>query len=210
MKIASVSKHALVVVDMQNDYCHANGVYPRNGLKCFDIENVVNATENAVDCCKALKIPTIYLRMAWNSDAQGYPIDAGLIVDESRSFLREEGLRRGTWGAEVLAPMPEPDYVVDKTRYSGFHNTALEALLRGLSVETILLAGVVTNVCVEATARDAFHRDFRFIVLSDCVSAFHRRMHDASLETLAIFGRIGSSKELFAQPASSLVGLSPT
>ena len=137
MKIASVSKHALVVVDMQNDYCHANGVYPRNGLKCFDIENVVNATENAVDCCKALKIPTIYLRMAWNSDAQGYPIDAGLIVDESRSFLREEGLRRGTWGAEVLAPMPEPDYVVDKTRYSGFHNTALEALLRGLSVETI-------------------------------------------------------------------------
>ena len=123
-------KSALVVVDMQNDYCHDAGTYPRNGFKCFDIEHVVNSTVSAVVRCKEQQIPVIYIRMAWNSDAHGYPIDAGLIVDKSRPFLRHEGLRRGTWGAEMLAQMPQPDYVIEKTRYSGFHNTALEALLR--------------------------------------------------------------------------------
>jgi ureidoacrylate peracid hydrolase len=190
-------KSALVVVDMQNDYCHDAGTYPRNGFKCFDIEHVVDSTVSAVMRCKEQQIPVIYIRMAWNSDAHGYPIDAGLIVDESRPFLRHEGLRRGTWGAEMLAQMPQPDYVIEKTRYSGFHNTALEALLRGLTVEKIFLAGVITNVCVEATARDAFHRDFRIVVLSDCVSGFNRKLHDASLETLQIFGRVTTSGCMF-------------
>ena len=194
---AADGKSALVVVDMQNDYCHDGGTYPRNGFKCFDIEHVVELTVSAVVRSKEQQIPVIYIRMAWNSDARGYPIDAGLIVDESRPFLRHEGLRRGTWGAEMLAQMPQPDYVIEKTRYSGFHNTALEALLRGLTIEKIFLAGVITNVCVEATARDAFHRDFRIVVLSDCVSGFNRKLHDASLETLQIFGRVTTSDRMF-------------
>ncbi len=150
-------KGALVVVDMQNDYCNARGVYPRHGLNCFDMNSVVPATVAAVTTCNTRTIPVIYLRMAWNTDAHGFPIDAGLIIERSRPFIRTEGLRRGTWGAEVLAEMPPPDYVVEKTRYSGFHNTALDALLRGLDIDTIFLAGVITNMCVEATARDAFH-----------------------------------------------------
>jgi ureidoacrylate peracid hydrolase len=196
MATAVSAKAALVVVDMQNDYCNVDGVYPRHGLNCFDMAGVVQATETAVTACKARAIPVIYLRMAWNTDASGFPIDAGLIIEQSRPFIRTEGLRRGTWGAEVLAELPSPDYVIDKTRYSGFHNTALEALLRGLGVDTIYLAGVITNMCVEATARDAFHRDFRFVVLSDCVSGFSRKLHDASLETLQIFGRVQASTDL--------------
>src|SRR5260221_14166124 len=112
-----------------------------------------------------------------------------MIIKQSRPFIRSEGLRRGTWGAEVLAEMPSPDYVVEQSRYSGFHNTALEALLRGLGVDTIYLAGVITNMCVEAIACDALHREFRFVVLSDCVSGFSPKLHDASLATMQIFGR---------------------
>jgi ureidoacrylate peracid hydrolase len=196
MATAMPGKRALVVVDMQNDYCNATGVYPRHGLNCFDMDSVVSATVAAVTACKTRAIPVIYLRMAWNTDSRGFPIDAGLIIEQSRPFIRTEGLRRGTWGSEVLTEMPPPDYVIEKTRYSGFHNTALEALLRGLEVDTIYLAGVITNMCVEATARDAFHRDFRFVVLSDCVSGFNRKLHDASLETMQIFGRVAASSDL--------------
>ncbi len=192
------SRPAFVVVDMQNDYCHANGIYPRNGFKCFEIDATVGTTIATISRCKERRIPIVYVQMMWNSDAQGCPIDAGLIVDQSRPFLRDEGLRRGTWGVEMLAEMPAPDYSIEKTRYSGFHNTSLEALLRGLVVDTVILAGVVTNVCVEATARDAFHRDFRFVVLSDCVSAFNRKLHEASLENMQIFGRIVKSNHLFS------------
>jgi ureidoacrylate peracid hydrolase len=198
MTAALPGKHAFVVVDMQNDYCNPTGVYPRHGLNCFDMASVVATTAAAVTSCKTREIPVIYLRMAWNTDSRGFPIDAGLIIEQSRPFIRTEGLRRGTWGSEVLAEMPPPDYVIEKTRYSGFHNTALEALLRGLQVDTIYLAGVITNMCVEATARDAFHRDFRFVVLSDCVSGFNRKLHDASLETMQIFGRVAASSDMFA------------
>jgi ureidoacrylate peracid hydrolase len=193
------SKCALVVVDMQNDYCHVDGTYSRNGFTCFDMENILGSSIAAIEMCKSRKIPVIYVRMVWNSDAQGYPIDAGLIVDESRPFLRTQGLRRGTWGAEIMSGMPSPDFVVEKTRYSGFHNTSLEPLLRGLRVDTILLTGVITNVCVEATARDAFHRDFRIVVLSDCVSGFNRKLHDASLETLRIFGHVTTAAAHFGE-----------
>ena len=196
---AGLRRTALVVVDMQNDYCHAEGTYARNGFACFDIDAAVQATVRAIGMCKERKIPVVYVRMVWNSDTNGYPIDAGLIVDESRPFLRHEGLRRGSWGAEVLSELPAPDYMIEKTRYSGFHNTPLEALLRGLGVDTILLAGVITNVCVEATARDAFHRDFRFVVLADCVSGFNQKLHEASLETLKIFGRVAPSADVLAK-----------
>jgi ureidoacrylate peracid hydrolase len=189
-------KAALVVVDLQNDYCHPDGVYPRNELTCFSMSSVVRATASAVRRAKQCSIPVIYLKMTWSTDANGYPVDSGLIVEYSRPFLRKEGLRRGTWGAELLSELPAGDYEIEKTRYSGFHNTSLEPLLRGLGAETILLAGVVTNMCVEATARDAFHRDFRAVVLRDCVSGFSRELHDASLKTLEIFTRVASSDEV--------------
>lgn len=191
-------KTALVVVDMQNDYCHPEGTYPRHGLRCAALETVVPAVVKAVNRCKELGLPVIYLRMVWRTDSRGYPVDAGLIVDESRPFLRKEGLRAGTWGAKVLEELSPPDYEVEKPRYSGFYNTHLEGLLRGLGVETLLLAGVVTNVCVEATARDAFHRDFRIVILRDCVGAFVPELHEASLKTLSIFGRVIDSDEVLA------------
>lgn len=194
-------RKAFVIVDMQNDYCHPDGAYPRHGLRCLSLESAVVATAAFAARCKRHGVPMIHLRMAFNVDKVNYPIDAGLIVETSRPFLRHEGLRRGTWGAEFLEEIPPGDYVIDKTRYSGFHNTALEALLRGLEVDTVMLAGVVTNVCVEATARDAFHRDFGFIVLRDCVAAFTAEAQEASLKTLQIFGRVATSEDIELQDA---------
>ena len=188
---------ALTVVDLQNDYCHPDGIYARNSLTCFSMRDVIERAAGAVARARHVGIPVIYARMTWRSAADGYPIDAGLIVEHSRPFLRKEGLRRGTWGAQVVSEMPPPDYEVEKTRYSAFHNTSLEPLLRGLGIDTVVLAGVVTNMCVAATARDAFHREFRVVVLRDCVSAFNRELHDASLRTMAIFARVSTSAEAF-------------
>ena len=63
--------------------------------------------------CKQRGIPVIYLRMAWNTDASGFPVDAGLIMEKSRPFVRTEArLRRGIWGSKSDG-LPPPDYVVD-------------------------------------------------------------------------------------------------
>ena len=93
-----------------------------------------------------------------------------------RPFLAKDGgLRRETWGWEVLAdldPQPE-DWYVAKTRLSAFYGTDLEVVLRGLQAETVLMTGVLTNQCVAATSKDAMFRDFKPIVIEECTGTTH-------------------------------------
>ena len=75
--------------------------------------------------------------------------------------------------------------LLDKSRYSAFHGTGLEELLRGWGVEDVILAGVVSHLCVETTARDAFVRDFRVWTVVDAVADWREDMHISSLRALA-------------------------
>lgn len=61
------------------------------------------------------------------------------------------------------------DYIVDKTRYSAFYNTNMEVILRGLSVDTVVVCGVTTDMCVESTVRDAFYRDYRVVLVRNAI-----------------------------------------
>ncbi len=79
------------------------------------------------------------------------------------------------------------DLVVDKVRFDAFQWTSLEPLLRGLGVGALMICGVVTNICVETTARSAFMRDFPVTLLADCCAAKTRRLHDLSIEVLSSY-----------------------
>ena len=79
------------------------------------------------------------------------------------------------------------DLVVDKVRFDAFQWTSLEPLLRGLGVTALMICGVVTNICVETTARSAFMRDFPVTLLADCCAAKTRRLHDLSVEVLSSY-----------------------
>jgi ureidoacrylate peracid hydrolase len=82
-------------------------------------------------------------------------------------------LIRGTWDYAIvdeLAPQPG-DYVVPKTRLSGFFETNLDSILRGTDIRTLIFVGVATNICVEATIRDALYRDFLCLVVEDATNA---------------------------------------
>jgi nicotinamidase-related amidase len=107
----------------------------------------------------------------------------------------------GAWGtalADELTPAGH-DLVVEKPRQSGFVRTTLQTELERRRIETVAIAGVTTNCCVDTTARDAFMRDLDVIVLSDAVAAFgqERHLHEATLENLALFfGIVATSAEL--------------
>jgi len=79
----------------------------------------------------------------------------------------------------------EGDPVFAKKRYSAFHGTGLEDHLRERGVRELVIAGVMTNLCCETTARDAFVRDFRVFFLTDGTATADRAMHEASLRNLA-------------------------
>ncbi len=107
----------------------------------------------------------------------------------------------GSWGWQIVDGL-EPDdaeLVVRKPRYDAFLHTSLEDDLRAKGIDTVAIGGVITNCCVDTTARSAFMRGFDVLVLEDCVGAFaqERDLHDAALRNLSLlFAVVGRSTSL--------------
>ncbi len=92
----------------------------------------------------------------------------------------------GTPGVELAPPLtPEPeDYVLNKRRYSAFFATDLDLILRDNHIDTLILTGTKTNVCIRATAQDAFQHNYRVVVPRECVSTDKLHLHTANLEDI--------------------------
>lgn len=106
----------------------------------------------------------------------------------------------GTFGVELAPPLasaPE-DYVLHKRRYSAFMGTDLDLILRDNRIETLILTGTKTNVCIRATAQDAFELNYRVIVPRDCVSTDKEHLQQANLEDInRYFGRVVSLSDVY-------------
>jgi nicotinamidase-related amidase len=116
-----------------------------------------------------------------------------------RAYADIEGERECIAVIDELAPRPL-EHQVDKYGYNGFHRTRLTDLLNAHHVDTVLITGTVTQICVEDTARGAFHEGFRAAVVSDAVSSYAPELHRASLQTLAMkYGRVVTAHEALAE-----------
>ena len=173
---------ALVVIDPQNDFLHRDGWYARSGVDISHMQASIEPTKRLVAAARARRVPVIWTRHGFKS-----PRDGGPFV-EQRPFLRDGGLRQGTWGYEVLAEL-EPkrdDWYVEKMRLSAFFQTSLEIVLRSLNAETVLFAGVLTNQCVAATSKDASFRDFKPIVVPEATGTTLPHLHAPALEMMKV------------------------
>ena len=100
---------------------------------------------------------------------------------------------------DELAPRPT-EAQIDKYGYNGFHRTRLTDLLVAHDVDTVLITGTVTQICVEDTARGAFHEGFQAAVVADAVSSYAPDLHRASLQTLAMkYGRVVTAHEAIGE-----------
>jgi len=197
-----VDDTALVVIDVQNDYCHPDGVFARAGLRVEDPDGLVERINSLVAAARTAHRPVIWVRMEWAGDAE-----VGLLAARS-PFLREEGLRAGTWGSEPLEGLDvrPDDHVVVKPRFSAFYRTELERLVRDLGVELLVVAGVRTDFCVESTVRDAFFRDLRVVVAQDAVAGYFEDLHRNSLRLMGtVFARVESVDEIAGTLWSAVV-----
>jgi nicotinamidase-related amidase len=173
---------ALVLVDLQNDFLHERGWYATSGVDIAHMRRVVEPTRRLVAAARTAEVPVI-----WTLHGFRDATDAGPFF-ELRPFLRDGGLRRGTWGFQVydeLTPDDE-DWLVEKNRLSAFFNTNLELILRGLGAETVLIAGVLTNQCIAATSKDAMFRDFKPIVVKECTGTTLPHLHEPALEMVRV------------------------
>jgi len=177
---------ALLVVDMQNGFCHPEGSFTRIDMGLEGAAEAVHNAAIAVARARRARIPVVFTRHLYRP---GRADEGRALKQNSPALAGVDGLEAGTWDAEVVAELgcgPE-DLVVDKVRFDAFQWTSLEPLLRGLGVDELVVCGVVTNICVETTIRSAFMRDFGVIMLADCCAGQTRRLHELSVEVLTAY-----------------------
>lgn len=120
--------------------------------------------------------------------------------DWELEHVRPHG-EEGSVGVELdpgLHPLPE-DYTVVKRRYSAFVGTDLDLILRDNRIERVILTGTKTNVCIRATATDAFERNYYVVVPRECVATDKQHLHDANLEDIGKYmGKVMSADEALA------------
>lgn len=180
----STENAAVVVLHMQNDIAGPDGPFAPFFAAQIAQRNVVGNTKVLIEAAWRAERPVIYVRVAWQ---QGHP---GLVVNNGlMGAVKESGaLVDGTPGAAVLdelAPRPD-DAVVTHQAMSPFVNGNLEQELRTRGVDTLLLAGVATNVVVDEVARGAANLGFYPVVVEECCAAASPEAHSAVLETLGL------------------------
>lgn len=184
------SRTAVLVVDMVKDFCTAGGAMVLPGAeRLYGPQNAVMHAARA----SGAHVVHIVDRHRPN-----------LVCD--REFLkRTPHCIEGQWGSEIVDELEcqDSDFTVVKRRFSGFFNTDLDLTLKDLRVDTLVVMGVVTNICVRSTVHDAFFLGYRVIVPQDCVAATGPREQASSLYDIAThFGVVSLSESLIAALAT--------
>ena len=189
---------ALLVVDVQNDFCHSDGVLGKRGRKLALTQRMVPRLLKFISQARRAGVPVIYIRQSvthWDMS----PVRLE-IRDRHNIPADESPCREGTWGADFYRVKPQPDdYVVNKHRYSAFIGTDLDLILRSRGIKTVIMTGVATNACVESTARDAFMKDYYVVFVGDCAATTNLRDHNATLRVVeTFFGTVVNYREVVA------------
>ena len=193
---------ALVVVDMQNDFVRVGAP-----LEVPDARETIEVQQELIGWFRERERPVVFTRfvagpkptLMWNWSPQIAPPVRCCWPGVMRAYADVDGERECIAVVDELAPLPDEPQM-DKYGYNGFHRTRLTDLLRAHGVDTVLITGTVTQICVEDTARGAFHEGFQAVVVADAVSSYAPDLHQASLRTLAMkYGRVMPSEEALAE-----------
>ena len=185
---------ALIMVDMQNDFCHPDGFFSRIahrmrtiGLEPKLVQDSVPMMKTLLEASREAGLFIVHTRV--NRDPQFAYVKNlhDLITPKTYSVWpdasEDVGMVPGSWGAAThsdLKPLPG-EYEVDKRGFSSFYQTDLEMVLRRRGIRTVAVAGTVTYVCVLHTAFDAHDRDFNVILVSDGTASWAPELQEPVL-----------------------------
>lgn len=186
-------KTALIVVDVQNDFCHQDGSLAKQGISIEMVESMMPSLKELIDQARYNAVPIIFIQTIHETAT-----DSETWINRLKNKSETKICRKNTWGSEFYQVAPSPtDIIVIKHRYSAFINTRLDSILRTLKIKNLLMTGVSTNICVESTARDGFMLDYNIVFLSDCTAAYTIEEHEATLKNIDLyFGTVTDSHQV--------------
>jgi nicotinamidase-related amidase len=203
---------ALIIIDMQRDFLEPGGFGAALGNDVTRLQAAVAPCRDVLAAARQLGLLVIHTREGHRpdlSDAPPHKVERG----EAKNRIGARGpmgriLIRGEPGHDIIAALyPHHDEpVIDKPGKGAFYQTDLELMLRNRGIDTLFVAGVTTEVCVNTTVREANDRGFRCIVLADCCASYFPEFHEAGLAMIkaqgGIFGSVAGSQPLLAAIAA--------
>ena len=203
-----LDRTALIIIDMQRDFLEPGGFGAALGNDVSRLDAAVGPCAQVLAAARSAGLLVIHTREGHRPDLTDAP---ALKVERGDPAMRIGApgpmgriLVRGEPGHDIIPKLypiaGEP--VIDKPGKGAFYQTDLELMLRNRAIDTLLVAGVTTEVCVNTTVREANDRGFRCIVLSDCCASYFPEFHDMGLKMIkaqgGIFGSVSASAPVIA------------
>ncbi len=194
------SSTALLTIDLQNDFLHPDGAYGRAGQGAESIlalpKRIAPLKQSLIKAGGTYISAQFTLVPGRNDD----PLIAAHLK-KLRPFLTKGDFAPSSFGHSLVDVLAPADFTIEKVAYSAFYQTRLEYILRAMSIDTLIIGGIVTNGGVASTVRDAHLRDIHTVLLSDGCAAFKDDVHDATLKSLGSVTEIMTCAE-----AAAMVG----
>jgi nicotinamidase-related amidase len=195
------SKTALIIVDMQNDFVRVSAP-----LEVPSARDTIAVQQSLLKAFRQRNFPVVFTKfishsqyyLLWEWSPQCKPPTKCCWKNHQRKYADISGTRECTDIIDELKPLAG-DLVIEKSGYGAFHETSLAEKLIALGVESLVITGTVTQICVEETAREAFHYGFKTTIVRDGVSSFADDLHQASLKNFAMkFGWVDTADNIIS------------
>lgn len=203
-----VRKTAVIVIDMQNAYVSKGGMLDLQGIDVSNAPKIIEPIDriNSVVREKGCKVIWIVTAHPLDMSHTGGPNTAIWYKDTARNLViqhpdwRDKLTYRKTWGADIVEGLKveKGDTIFEKMRHSGFFQTNLDTILKTYNIKYLLFTGTATNMCVEATIRDAYYLGYFPILVSDATaSSGPPFMQDAAIFNItACLGWVTTSENI--------------
>jgi len=173
---------ALVIIDMQVDFGSPDGEMARRGADVSACQQAIRKAVQLTDAARTAGVPVVFVRLLT------HPGGENRIVQESKERQGDDQpdlCVEGSRGADFIGPQPrDGEAIFSKTHFSAFARTGLADQLHAKGVDTLVLAGLTTECCVQSSAWDAFERDFHIFIVEDACAAYQEAFHQPILKAL--------------------------
>jgi ureidoacrylate peracid hydrolase len=187
---------ALIIIDPQHDFCSPEGAMAqRFGFDMKEINEAVPRLNAFIESCRSAGVLVVWVREIF-ADSKMRPNQKALWGGGDDIWLIREDGPGIEWYERMISPA-ENEPVITKWQYDGFEDTDLELLLQSRGIQTLLMTGFTTNVCVETTARHGYIKGYHIVLVPDCAGAPTPAEHEGAVFNIGTyFGKVVNSEEL--------------
>lgn len=188
------NRTALLIIDMQEDFCSEQGAYARGGMDIRATRAIIPMVDSAIRGAQTAGIVQIGTLFTVFEDVEGCAL-LSPHLQANRPFLKAYGFRVGEQGRAFSHEITSPSHVITKPRYSAFYGTPLDILIRDMAISQVVVCGITANGGVAATVRDAYLRDLNILVLADAVASFSEEVKQRSLADMGDIAKVKNTCE---------------